>query len=108
MPFCVAMCGDGVATVRAAAVNALASAVSAVETFPASDAKVFPEFIWPALGALARDREESVRVAYAAALATLASTSARAFKRAFAAEDKAGRYAGIAAPTTTTRSKVPP
>lgn len=94
MPFCVAMCGDGVATVRAAAVNALASAVSAVETFPASDAKVFPEFIWPALGALARDREESVRVAYAAALATLASTSARFLQRAFAAEDKAGKIRG--------------
>ena len=88
-PFCVAMCGDGVASVRAAAVNALASAVNAIETFPASDAKVFPEFIWPALGALARDREESVRVAYAAALATLASTSARFLQRAFATEDKA-------------------
>ena len=45
-------------------------------------------------GALARDREESVRVAYAAALATLASTSARFLQRAFATEDKAWDQSG--------------
>lgn len=86
VPFCVAMAGDASAVVRAAAVAALAQTLPAIETFPASDAKVFPEFIWPALAALARDREESVRVAYASALATLATTSARFLQKTFAAE----------------------
>ena len=82
VPFCVASAADGAAAVRAAAVRALASTTARVETFPASDAKVFPEFVWPSLMNLARDREESVRVAYAASLASLAGASARFLQRA--------------------------
>ena len=63
-------------------VRALAETTRRVETFPASDAKVFPEFVWPSLSGLARDREESVRVAYAASLASLARASARFLQRA--------------------------
>ncbi len=82
VPFCVASAADGAAAVRAAAVRALAETTRRVETFPASDAKVFPEFVWPSLSGLARDREESVRVAYAASLASLARASARFLQRA--------------------------
>ena len=42
VPFCVASAADGAAAVRAAAVRALAETTRRVETFPASDAKVFP------------------------------------------------------------------
>jgi len=82
VPFCVASAADGAAAVRAAAVRALAETTRRVETFPASDAKVFPEFVWPSLSGLARDREESVRVAYASSLASLARASARFLQRA--------------------------
>ena len=82
VPFCVASAADGAACVRAAAVKSLAETTHLVETFPASDAKVFPEFVWPSLLNLARDREESVRVAYAASLASLAKASVRFLQRA--------------------------
>jgi len=39
------------AAVRAGAVHALAIVLPAIETFPASDANVFPEFVWPSLAA---------------------------------------------------------
>ena len=42
------------AAVRAAAVHALAAVLPAIETFPASDAKVFPEFVWPSLSGLGK------------------------------------------------------
>ena len=66
--------------------RALAEILPAVESFPASDAKVFPEFVWPSLGGLARDAEESARVAYADSLATLAKSSARIPQRVVAGE----------------------
>ena len=96
VPFCVSLSADPAAAVRAAAVDALSSVLKAVETFPASDSKVFSEYIWPSLSGLARDREESVRVAYAAALATLASTSARFLQRASAPSVAPANLPGLA------------
>ena len=81
VPHAIDRVGDTAAVVRAAAVKTLASTLPRVRSHPASDAKVFPEFIWPSLSGLARDREESVRVAYAAALAALASASERFLRR---------------------------
>jgi phosphoinositide-3-kinase regulatory subunit 4 len=48
------LAADPAAAVRAAAVHALAAVLPAIETFPASDAKVFPEFVWPSLSGLGK------------------------------------------------------
>ena len=97
VPFCVASAADGAAAVRAAAVRALVETTRRVETFPASDAKMFPEFVWPSLSGLAKDREESVRVAYASSLASLARASARFLQRANEGSEDAADGGGAGA-----------
>eukprot|EP00898_Chlorokybus_atmophyticus_P003180 jgi/Chlat1/3863/Chrsp26S04158 len=77
VPYIVALLPDPAATVKTAAVDALASVLDMVVVFPPSEAKIFPEYILPSLSLLPSDPEESIRLAYARSLAKLAITAQR-------------------------------
>jgi hypothetical protein len=53
------------------------NAIHSLQVFPASDAKIFPEYILPLLSMLPDDPEESVRIAYAANIHKIAETANR-------------------------------
>jgi hypothetical protein len=63
--------------VRATAIYVLTRVVGGIQTIPPSDARVFSEYIFPALFERARDDSELVRLALAECLAGLAAASKR-------------------------------
>eukprot|EP00163_Fabomonas_tropica_P003388 TRINITY_DN12891_c0_g4_i1.p1 TRINITY_DN12891_c0_g4~~TRINITY_DN12891_c0_g4_i1.p1 ORF type:complete len:1652 (-),score=398.10 TRINITY_DN12891_c0_g4_i1:5-4960(-) len=77
VPYAIAVLGDSNNSVRALAINVVASLLQQVNSFPPADAHVFHEYIFPALARFTKDPVEIVRVAYAQNLATLAETSRR-------------------------------
>eukprot|EP00873_Tetraselmis_striata_P002336 jgi/Tetstr1/422600/TSEL_013406.t2 len=81
VPYLLALVTDSAATVRVGAVDALAAILSSIEFLPPSDAKVFPEYIFPGLSTLPTDVEEVVRVAYARNLLPLAAVAQRFLTR---------------------------
>ena len=79
VPYVVALLEgpDQIASVRASAVRVLRDVLGEVTKFPASDADLFPKYIFPTLQKLPTDPEELVRIAFAESLASLAETSRR-------------------------------
>ena len=68
---------DQNALVRAAAVRAVRDILAQVQRFSASDADIFPKYVFPALQKLPSDPEELVRIAFAESIAGLAESSRR-------------------------------
>ncbi|EFJ32769.1 hypothetical protein SELMODRAFT_230900 [Selaginella moellendorffii] len=77
VPFVAALLSDSAAIVRCAALQTLCNVLSMVQTFSPSDAKVFPEYIFPLLSMLPDDPEESVRICYADCIHKIAGTAYR-------------------------------
>eukprot|EP00850_Spirogloea_muscicola_P015320 SM000116S24241 [mRNA] locus=s116:231404:242857:- [translate_table: standard] len=78
VPSLVALLPDPAPSVRLAALMGLASVLAGLPgPLPAGDARLFPEYIFPALSLLPVDLEESLRAACATALASLAASSSR-------------------------------
>ena len=79
VPYIVALLEgpDQIASVRASAVRVLRDVLGEVTKFAASDADLFPKYIFPTLQKLPTDSEELVRIAFAESLASLAETSRR-------------------------------
>ena len=75
LPYCESMLQDRAASVRAAALRAIAEILRFVEDIPQSDFGVFPEYIWPMVSNAAGDPERLVRVTLASVLAQLARLS---------------------------------
>ncbi|CAN8230088.1 unnamed protein product [Cochlearia groenlandica] len=75
LPFVVALLSDPTAIVRCAAMETLCDILPLVRDFSPSDAKIFPEYIFPMLSMLSDDPEESVRICYASNIAKLALTA---------------------------------
>lgn len=75
LPYVVALLSDPTAIVRCAAMETLCDILPLVRDFPPSDAKIFPEYIFPMLSMLPEDTEESVRICYASNIAKLALTA---------------------------------
>ncbi|PSS15560.1 Serine/threonine-protein kinase vps15 [Actinidia chinensis var. chinensis] len=75
LPYVVAMLSDPAAIVRCAALETLCDILPLVRDFPPSDAKIFPEYIFPMLSMLPDDPEESVRICYASNISKLALTA---------------------------------
>ena len=88
VPHIVSLLDDPTATVRARAVRSLAAVVARVENFAASDAGLFPKYVFPSLNPMFTDTEESVVVAFAESLATFAEAAARFLEKKHAPEDK--------------------
>ena len=65
------------AAVRCAAVETITSVIQMVGSFTPRDAALFVEYLFPALSLLPRSPEDSVRAAYASALARLAYIAVR-------------------------------
>ncbi|ESQ54300.1 hypothetical protein EUTSA_v10024212mg [Eutrema salsugineum] len=75
LPYVVSLLSDTTAIVRCAAMETLCDILPLVRDFPPSDAKIFPEYIFPMLSMLPDDPEESVRICYASNIAKLALTA---------------------------------
>ncbi|XP_028806486.1 LOW QUALITY PROTEIN: serine/threonine-protein kinase VPS15 [Neltuma alba] len=75
IPYVIGMLSDPSAIVRCAALETLCDILPLVRDFPPSDAKIFPEYIFPMLSMLPDDPEESVRICYASNIAKLALTA---------------------------------
>ncbi|EIE24687.1 hypothetical protein COCSUDRAFT_258, partial [Coccomyxa subellipsoidea C-169] len=73
--------GEAPASVQCAALRSLSHVLSTIDTVPTSDAKIFNEYILPALSLIPAEAEESVRVEYAGILAQLAATAHRFLMR---------------------------
>jgi phosphoinositide-3-kinase regulatory subunit 4 len=77
VPVTVSLLHDQDPLVRAAAVQALTSTVSTVDSFPPSDSKVFPQYIFKRVAHLVTDPSLVVRLSFAKCVAVLAETSHR-------------------------------
>ncbi|PIN14329.1 WD40 repeat containing protein kinase [Handroanthus impetiginosus] len=75
LPYVIAVLSDPAAIVRCAALETLCDILPLVRDFPPSDAKIFPEYIFPMLSMLPDDPEESVRICYACNISKLALTA---------------------------------
>lgn len=77
IPFLLEILDDSSAAVRALALRTLTYLLSLVESFPLSDANIFPQYILPMMGSFPSDPDEMVRIAFAGCLPQLAETSRR-------------------------------
>ena len=77
VPVAVSLLQDQDPLVRASAIQVLASTVSIVDTFPPSDSKVFPQYIFKRVAHMITDPSIVVRLAFAKSVAILAETSHR-------------------------------
>lgn len=77
VPVAVSLLQDQDPLVRASAIQVLASTASVVDTFPPSDSKVFPQYIFKRVAHLITDPSLMVRLAFAKSVAVLAETSHR-------------------------------
>lgn len=73
---------DPNAAVRAMALRVLRSLVSLVNTFAPQEAQLFPLYVFPLVGRLARDPEPTVRVAFAESLGRIAEAAKRFLDKA--------------------------
>uniref|UniRef100_K3WTL6 non-specific serine/threonine protein kinase n=1 Tax=Globisporangium ultimum (strain ATCC 200006 / CBS 805.95 / DAOM BR144) TaxID=431595 RepID=K3WTL6_GLOUD len=88
IPFLMELFEDPSASVRALALRTLTLLLSLIETFPLSDASIFPQYILPALNSFPSDPDEMVRIAFAECLPQLAATSRRFLEIAHAMKQK--------------------
>ena len=77
VPVAVSLLHDQDPVVRAAAINSLTSTICIVESFPPSDSKVFPQYIFKRVSHMLTDPSLIVRLAFARNIAVLAETSQR-------------------------------
>lgn len=77
VPATVALLQDQDPLVRASAIRVLTSSISLVETFPPSDSKVFPQYVFKRVAHMTTDPSLVVRLAFARSVAVLAETAHR-------------------------------
>ena len=77
LPVTVSLLQDQDPLVRASAIRVLSSTVSSVDSFPPSDSKIFPEYIFKRVAHMIADPSLVVRLAFAQSVAKLAETSQR-------------------------------
>ena len=77
VPNIVSMLDDTDASVRAMSINVLTTILSMTESFPPSDAQIFPKYIFKRLSHLLVDPVLMVRISFVENLASLAETSMR-------------------------------
>ena len=77
VPVTVSLLQDQDPLVRASAIEVLTSTISIVESFPPSDSKVFPQYIFKRVAHLVTDPSLVVRLSFARCVAMLAETSHR-------------------------------
>eukprot|EP00980_Cylindrotheca_fusiformis_P007666 scaffold1605_cov141-Cylindrotheca_fusiformis.AAC.29 len=77
VPVTVSLLQDQDPLVRASAIHVLASTLSIVNSFPPSDSKVFPQYIFKRVPHLMTDPSLVVRLAFARTVASLAETAHR-------------------------------
>lgn len=77
VPVAVSLLQDQDPLVRASAVEVLTSTISIVESFPPSDSKVFPQYIFKRVAHLVTDPSLVVRLSFARSVAMLAETAHR-------------------------------
>lgn len=77
VPVTVSLLQDHDSLVRASAIQVLASTVGSIQSFPPSDSKVFPEYIFKRVAHLITDPALVVRIAFAKSVAILAEASQR-------------------------------
>jgi len=72
VPVAVSLLQDQDSLVRASAINVLTSTISIVESFPPSDSKIFPQYIFKRVAHLVTDPSLVVRLSFARNVAMLA------------------------------------
>jgi phosphoinositide-3-kinase, regulatory subunit 4 len=77
VPVTVSLLQDQDPLVRASAVKVLTSTIKIVDSFPPSDSKVFPQYIFKRIAHLATDPSLVVRLCFAKSVAVLAETAHR-------------------------------
>ena len=77
VPVAVSLLQDQDPLVRASAIEVLTSTISIVESFPPSDSKVFPQYIFKRVAHLVTDPSLVVRLSFARCVAMLAETAHR-------------------------------
>lgn len=77
VPVAVSLLQDQDPIVRATALRVLTSTISIVESFPPSDSKVFPQYIFKRVGHMSTDPSLVVRLWFAKSIAILAETAHR-------------------------------
>lgn len=77
VPVTVSLLQDHDPLVRASAIQVLSSTVGSIQSFPPSDSKVFPEYIFKRVAHLITDPALVVRIAFAKSVAVLAEASQR-------------------------------
>ena len=77
VPHVAALVDDGSALVRAACCRALAALVASVRSFGASDAALFPKYVFPLVSNLVGDPEACVVVAFAECAGSFATSAKR-------------------------------
>ena len=77
VPVSIAMLQDQDTLVRAAAVKFLTHTVSQVQSFPPSDSKIFPQYIFKRVSPLLTDPSLMVRLAFCQSIVVLAETAHR-------------------------------
>jgi phosphoinositide-3-kinase, regulatory subunit 4 len=77
VPVAVSLLQDQDPVVRAVSISTLTSTISIVETFPPSDSKVFPQYLFKRVSHMITDPSLIVRLAFARNIAVLAETSQR-------------------------------
>lgn len=88
VPFLLELFEDPSAAVRALSLRTLTLLLSLIETFPLSDASIFPQYILPAMSSFPADPDEMVRIAFAECLPQLAATSRRFLEIAHAMKQR--------------------
>jgi len=84
VPSLVSLLQDSDASVRASAISTLAEILSTIRTFPPSDAKLFPQYIFKRISHLVSDPCVMVRVAFTESIGLLAETSLRFLDMSYA------------------------
>lgn len=77
VPAAVSLLQDQDPLVRASALQVLTSTVSTIETFPPSDSKIFPQYIFKRVAHLMSDPSLVVRLSFACSIAVIAETAHR-------------------------------
>ena len=77
VPHLHGLLADPIATVRATALRVLASVLENIDTFPASETKLFCDYLFPQVSALTGDSEACVVLALAETVADIAEAAAR-------------------------------
>lgn len=77
VPHLLSLVSDPSASIRALALHYLIKIFGSVQNIPASDARIFQDYILPSLSLLPNDPEELVRVEYAAGIPRLTASAGR-------------------------------